>query len=113
MALMSTVKEEQKSSQKLENLTKQTTKPLSGALKGIPQSLLEKIRAREAANTVSALMRDPKEEKRTAMIKRLPDIMRIVRSHFVTEKKPSLTQESLVTRIQDSYKSEMATGILF
>ena len=114
--MKSTVKEEAKTS--LVNCTNPikvvpiTSEPAIGTIKGIPQSLLEKIRAKEAANMVGVLTRDPKEEKRIVMLNRLPDIMRIMRSHFVTEKKPALPWDSVVQKIRDSYKSCIALGML-
>ena len=80
-------------------------------IKGVPLSLLEKIRAKEAANTAAALTRDPKEEKRIVMLKRLPDVMRIIRSHFITEKKPALPIDSVIQRVFDSYKTSIAQGL--
>jgi len=88
------------------------TKP-STAVKGVPMSLLEKIRAKEAANTAASLTKNPKEEKRVVMMKRLPDIMRIIRSQFVTEKKPALPVDSVILRVADSYKSCIAAGMYF
>jgi len=79
-------------------------------IKGVPQSLLEKIRAKEAANAVATLTRDPKAEKQLTMLKRLPDVMRIIRSHFVTEKKPALPIDSVIQRLHDSFKSSIAQG---
>lgn len=91
----------------------QTPSKPAPAVKGIPQSLLEKIRAKEAANTAAALTRDPKQEKRLVMMKRLPDIMRIIRSQFVTEKKPALPVDSVIQRVLDSYKSCIAPGKIY
>ncbi|KAH3774263.1 DNA replication factor Cdt1-like [Dreissena polymorpha] len=89
-----------------------TTTPVKAdpSVKGIPQSLLEKIRSKEAAKAVESLTRDPKAEKRVVMLKRLPDIMRIIRSQFVTDKKPALPIDSVIQRILDSYKSCIAQG---
>lgn len=84
--------------------------PVDTVMKGVPQSLLEKIRAKEAAKTAAALTRDPKAEKRLVMMKRLPDIMRIIKSQFVTDKKPALPMDSVIQRIWDSYKSCIALG---
>ncbi|XP_062587109.1 DNA replication factor Cdt1-like [Saccostrea cucullata] len=74
-------------------------------LQGVPQSLLEKIRAREAKKQELEMMRDPVEDKRSLMIHRLPEMMRILRAHFVTEKKPALTMENIVQKLTDSYKT--------
>ncbi|KAL4235191.1 replication licensing factor Cdt1 [Mactra antiquata] len=112
-ALISTIKkEEAETVQPKPSVTAVSTlsKPLSGNMKGVPLSLLEKIRAKEAAKTATALTRDPKTEKRLSMMKRLPDIMRIIRSHFVTEKKPALPIDSVIQKVIDSHKSGIAPG---
>ena len=44
-------------------------------------SIIRQIRAKEAANVVAELTRNPKEEKRLVMMKRLPDLIRIIRSY--------------------------------
>lgn len=93
------------------NTTKPTSTKPAPHLKGVPLSLLEKIRAKEAANTAAALTRKPKEEKRLVMMKRLPDVMRIIRSQFVTEKKPALPLDSVIARVLDSYKTNIAPGM--
>lgn len=112
-ALKSTAQEAEKSSPAPTASPKPVStpaKPVSN-MKGVPLSLLEKIRAKEAANTAAALTRDPKEEKRQFMMKRLPDMMRIIRSHFITEKKPALPIDSVIQRVFDSYKSSIALGM--
>ncbi|XP_070202780.1 DNA replication factor Cdt1-like [Littorina saxatilis] len=77
----------------------------SSAYKGIPLSLLEKIRAKEAARTQASLIRDPKEEKKTAMLGRLPTLIRSLRTFFVTEKKPSILMTTVVEKLADSYST--------
>lgn len=51
------------------------------------------------------MMRNPAEDKKTVMIGRLPEMMRILRSHFIQEKKPALIKENVVQKLCDSYKS--------
>ena len=75
--------------------------------------MLERVRAKEAVKTAEAITRNPAEEKRTSMLKRLPGIMRIVRAQFVTEKRPALTMDSVVQKVLDSYKSCIAPGKAF
>ncbi|KAK3603934.1 hypothetical protein CHS0354_042946 [Potamilus streckersoni] len=75
------------------------------ATKGIPQSLLEKIRAKEAKKLEMSLTRDFKEDKKIERMKRLPGIMRIIRTHFVTEKKPALPLEPVIQKLVDSFHS--------
>ncbi|KAK3086546.1 hypothetical protein FSP39_020036 [Pinctada imbricata] len=75
--------------------------------KGVPQSLLEKIRAKEAKKQEEAMMRNPEEDKRTKMLNRLPEMMRMLRSHFVTEKKPALPLDSVIQKLTDSYRTSI------
>ncbi|XP_061166434.1 DNA replication factor Cdt1-like [Saccostrea echinata] len=96
----------------MENMKKDSSNPQEPSaaknlpqLQGVPQSLLEKVRAREAKKQELAMMRDPVEDKRSLMIRRLPEMMRILRAHFVTEKKPALTMENIVQKLTDSYKT--------
>ncbi|KAL3860561.1 hypothetical protein ACJMK2_010674 [Sinanodonta woodiana] len=77
----------------------------STATKGIPQFLLEKIRAKEAKKLEMSLTRDIKEDKKIERMKRLPRILRIIRTHFVTEKKPALPLEPVIQKLADSLHS--------
>jgi len=77
----------------------------SPAKKGIPQGLLDKIRAKEAAKVKDSLTRDPAEDNKTRMMGHLPEIIRILRSHFVTEKKPALPLDMVHKKLQESYRS--------
>uniref|UniRef100_A0A8W8KI41 CDT1 Geminin-binding domain-containing protein n=1 Tax=Magallana gigas TaxID=29159 RepID=A0A8W8KI41_MAGGI len=95
-----------------ENTVKESPSPVESAstkpaaqLQGVPQSLLEKIRAKEAKKQEMSMMRDPSEDKRTLMIRRLPEMMRILRTHFVTEKKPALPMQNIIQKLADSYKT--------
>ncbi|KAK7505694.1 hypothetical protein BaRGS_00002965 [Batillaria attramentaria] len=83
--------------------TQASNKPVTSAHKGIPLSLLEKIRAKEAAKMQAALTRDPAEDRKTEMMGRLPAIIRSLRIHYVTEKKPTLPMATVVQKLADSY----------
>ncbi|GAB6026855.1 replication licensing factor Cdt1 [Chamberlinius hualienensis] len=76
-------------------------------LKGIPLSLLEKVRAREAANkTANAILtmtRDSASEKKLKAEARLPQIARIVKTLFVGERKSSLRAHFVYEKIRASY----------
>ncbi|XP_023933156.1 DNA replication factor Cdt1-like isoform X1 [Lingula anatina] len=74
-------------------------------LKGVPSSLLERIRAKEAAKLEAVLTRKPEQEQRLKMLERLPEIVRILRSYYVTEKKPALSMEAATQKLMDSYRS--------
>ncbi|XP_002741259.1 DNA replication factor Cdt1-like [Saccoglossus kowalevskii] len=82
-----------------------TTKNQNTAIKGVPQSLLERIRAKEAAKMEAALIRDPAEDKKTDMIARLPELCRILRGFFLAEKKAAIPIESATSKLVESYKS--------
>ena len=58
----------------------------------------------------AAMTRDPKEDKRQKMLQRLPEMMRILRAHFVTEKKPALLKTDIITKLADSCRSAIAMG---
>ncbi|KAL7833421.1 hypothetical protein AOLI_G00283810 [Acnodon oligacanthus] len=80
------------------------------ALKGVSQSLLERIRAKEAQKLRAAMTRNPEQEERLAMMSRLPELARILRNVFVAEKKPALIMEIACNRMIASYRSSLSTG---
>lgn len=85
---------------------KQTPVDSSAALlKGVPKSLLEKIRAKQAAKALDTMTRRPSQERDAVKYSRLPEVARHVRNVFVTEKKGVLPLESVLTKIQNSYKA--------
>ncbi|KAM5138147.1 DNA replication factor Cdt1 [Mantella aurantiaca] len=100
------------------NLTEQNQipedpKPLpatSSALKGVSQSLLERIRAKEAQKLQAVMTRKPQHEERLLMMSRLPELARILRNVFVAEKKPALTVEVVCNKVTSSYRSSMSSG---
>ncbi|XP_027230891.2 DNA replication factor Cdt1 [Penaeus vannamei] len=75
------------------------------ALKGVSSSLLEKIRAREAAKAAREMTRSCGENKELEMLSRLPEISRIIRNTFVTEKKAALPWEVVAAKVAASYTS--------
>ncbi|NXY19211.1 CDT1 factor, partial [Atrichornis clamosus] len=82
----------------------------SGALKGVSQGLLERIRAKEARRLQALLTRDARQEERAALLARLPAMARVLRSVFVAEKKPALSMEALCARLADSCHELVAPG---
>lgn len=85
-----------------------TTTP--AALKGVSQSLLERIRAKEAQKLQAAMTRNPVQDERLLMMSRLAELARILRNVFVAEKKPSLIMEVACNRMVASYSSALSTG---
>lgn len=59
----------------------------------------------------AAMMRNPVEDKRQKMLQKLPEMMRILRGHFVMEKKPALLKTEIVTKLVDSCRSAIAVGM--
>ncbi|TSK20073.1 DNA replication factor Cdt1 [Bagarius yarrelli] len=80
------------------------------ALKGVSQSLLERIRAKEAQKLQAAMTRNPEQEERLGMMTRLPEMARILRNVFVAEKKPALIMELACNRMIASYRSSLGAG---
>ncbi|KAK2914239.1 hypothetical protein Q8A67_002638 [Cirrhinus molitorella] len=79
------------------------------ALKGVSQSLLERIRAKEAQKLHAAMTRNPQQEERLSMMSRLPELARILRNVFVAEKKPALIMELACNRMIASYRSPLSS----
>ncbi|KAI7814296.1 DNA replication factor Cdt1 [Triplophysa rosa] len=78
------------------------------ALKGVSQSLLERIRAKEAQKLHAAMTRNPQQEERLSKMSRLPELARILRNVFVAEKKPALIMELACNRMISSYRSPLS-----
>jgi chromatin licensing and DNA replication factor 1 len=79
----------------------------SSLLKGVPKSLLEKIRAKQAAKALDAMTRRPSQERDATKYARLPELARHIRNLFVTEKKGVLPLENVLTKIANSYKANV------
>ncbi|XP_038610250.1 DNA replication factor Cdt1 [Tachyglossus aculeatus] len=82
----------------------------ASALKGVSQSLLERIRAKEAQKLQVLMTRNPQREERLDLLARLPEMTRLLRNVFVAEKKPALAMEVVCARMLGSYRSSMTTG---
>uniref|UniRef100_A0A3P8WNI6 Chromatin licensing and DNA replication factor 1 n=1 Tax=Cynoglossus semilaevis TaxID=244447 RepID=A0A3P8WNI6_CYNSE len=78
------------------------------ALKGVPQSLLDRIRAKEAQKLQASMMRNPVQEERLLMMSRLEELSRILRTVFVAEKRPALIMEVACNRMMASYRSALS-----
>ncbi|KZC04828.1 PREDICTED: DNA replication factor Cdt1 [Dufourea novaeangliae] len=85
---------------------------LSVAFKGIPKSLLEKVRAKQAAKALEAMTRTPDANKKAAMYSRLPELSKILRNIFVAEKKGVLAMEFVVEKLENSFKAKLSPNEL-
>uniref|UniRef100_A0A3Q2QJU0 Chromatin licensing and DNA replication factor 1 n=1 Tax=Fundulus heteroclitus TaxID=8078 RepID=A0A3Q2QJU0_FUNHE len=80
------------------------------SLKGVSQSLLDRIRAKEAQKLQAAMTRNPAQEERLLMMSRLGELARILRNVFVAEKKAALIMEVACNRMVGSYRSALSSG---
>ncbi|EFB22439.1 hypothetical protein PANDA_020199, partial [Ailuropoda melanoleuca] len=80
------------------------------ALKGVSQDLLERIRCKEAQKQLAHMTRQPEQEQRLQRLARLPELARVLRSVFVSERKPALTMEAACSRMAGSYVEAMSPG---
>ncbi|XP_054288687.1 DNA replication factor Cdt1 [Macrosteles quadrilineatus] len=78
------------------------------ALHGVPASLLEKVRAKQAARALEAMTRTPSQAKEAVRLTRLPEIARILRNLFVAEKKSVLPRELVLQKMADSYREGLS-----
>ena len=53
------------------------------------------------------MMRSPEQDRKVAMLGRLPEVTRILRTFFITIKKPAIPLEDAVEKVSDSYRSCM------
>ncbi|XP_015272849.1 PREDICTED: DNA replication factor Cdt1 [Gekko japonicus] len=84
--------------------------PTPSSLKGVSQSLLERVRAKEAQKLQALMTRDPLQERRLERLARLPEMARILRNVFVAEKKQALTMEVACQRMTESYRGLLMPG---
>ncbi|XP_045389778.1 DNA replication factor Cdt1, partial [Lemur catta] len=80
------------------------------ALKGVSQDLLERVRAKEAQKQLAQMTRRPEQELRLQRLERLPELARVLRSVFVSERKPALTMAMACARMVGSYCASMSPG---
>uniref|UniRef100_A0A2K6FMZ4 DNA replication factor Cdt1 n=1 Tax=Propithecus coquereli TaxID=379532 RepID=A0A2K6FMZ4_PROCO len=80
------------------------------ALKGVSQDLLERVRAKEAQKQLAQMTRRPEQELRLQRLERLPELARVLRGVFVSERKPALTMAVACARMVGSYCATMSPG---
>lgn len=81
--------------------------PVESLLKGVPKSLLERIRARQAAKALDSMTRRPSQEKEINNYARLPDLARYIRNIFVTESKGVLDLDFVLTKLENSFRERV------
>ncbi|XP_027789082.3 DNA replication factor Cdt1 isoform X1 [Marmota flaviventris] len=80
------------------------------ALKGVSQALLERIRAKEAQKQLAQMTRSPEQELRLQRLERLPELARVLRGVFVSERKPALTMDVACARMVGSCRAALSPG---
>lgn len=86
--------------------------PVDKVLKGVPKSLLEKIRAKQAAKALEAMTRRPSQDAEASKYARLPELARYIRNIFVTENKGVLELEKVMAKLENSYREKMTRECL-
>lgn len=89
-----------------EKITEDVTpkiEPLS--MKGIPKSLLEKVRQRQAAKMLENMTRSDEKDQTIQMYARLPELARLTRNLFVAEKKGVLPIDIVCDKLSNSFRT--------
>uniref|UniRef100_A0A6P7FEJ9 DNA replication factor Cdt1-like n=1 Tax=Diabrotica virgifera virgifera TaxID=50390 RepID=A0A6P7FEJ9_DIAVI len=73
----------------------------------IPKALLEKVRQKQAAKALLSMTRSEDKEKELKVYSRLPELARLTRNVFVSEKKNVLQLDILVDKLGNCYRSHL------
>jgi len=74
----------------------------TAGLQGLNPALIAKIKAKEAARAKLEMTRNPEQIKRLAQLKKLPELARMIRNLFITEKKAALEVQFACKRLTSS-----------
>ncbi|XP_022908921.2 DNA replication factor Cdt1 [Onthophagus taurus] len=74
-------------------------------LKGIPKAILEKVRQKQAAKALENMTRSTAKDKEVQIYKKLPEIARLTRNIFVSERKNVLPLEVVVEKLGNSCRT--------
>ena len=53
------------------------------------------------------MMRSPEQDKKVAMLERLPEVARLVRSHFISLRKDCLSFDDVIFKVSNGCKTAM------
>lgn len=90
----------------MKDLQVKTQKP---ALKGVSQSLIEKIRQKEEKKIQESLTVDPKVVEKRIMVQKLPELCRILKTYFVSERKAVISLEDASNKLSESCTSTLSS----
>ncbi|KAF9793963.1 hypothetical protein SFRURICE_015615 [Spodoptera frugiperda] len=82
------------------------------ALRNLPTSLLEKVKAKQAAKALEAMTRSSENDKKYLVYSRLPDLARTLRNIFVTERKNVLALNIILSKLDSSFKANIPASDL-
>lgn len=105
--MMQRYEAKQKLDKKEETIEPKVYDPVASVLKGVPKSLLERIRARQAAKALDSMTRRPSQDQESNKYARLPDLARHIRNIFVTESKGVLDLDFVLTKLENSYRERV------
>uniref|UniRef100_A0A8C8Z7Z6 Chromatin licensing and DNA replication factor 1 n=1 Tax=Prolemur simus TaxID=1328070 RepID=A0A8C8Z7Z6_PROSS len=99
----------------LSQLAMRSAEPSSPVLPGDPLPTTNlphppQVRAKEAQKQLAQMMRRPEQELRLQRLERLPELARVLRGVFVSERKPALTMAMACARMVGSYCASMSPG---
>ena len=74
--------------------------------------MFHQVRARQAAKALEAMTRTPTADKEAALYSRLPEMAKILRNIYVVEKKGVLPLETVITKLDNSYRTKLTPNEL-
>ena len=81
-------------------------------LQGLPQKLIEKILAKEAEQAAKDMLVNKDQEMVVKKLRRLPELTRILKGIFVTERKPALLLKIITSKALASYPGQISQDAL-
>ena len=99
---------EKKQEVEIKPVTPAPVKTVRKDLQGLPQKLIDKILAKEAEQAAKEMSVDKVKEEKIRKLRRLPELSRIVKSIYVTEKKPALEVKIVTKKAVNSYPGNIS-----
>ena len=77
-------------------------------LKGVSQSLIDKIRQKEELKMQESLTANSEVVEKRVMMQRLPELCRILKTYFVSERRAAIPLEDVSSKLAESYTSTLS-----
>jgi len=91
---------------------KPAAKPIRKELQGLPQALIDKILAKEAAKAEKEMFTDKVKEEKVKRLRRLPTLARILKNLFTSENKPALMFDFVIKKAVSSYPGHLPSDVM-